>query len=34
MRLAALFIVAARIALAESTAVRQWGDYWADRYGV
>lgn len=34
MRFAVLFVVAAKIALAESAAVRQWGDYWADRYSV
>lgn len=34
MRLAALVALAANIALGEAAAVRQWGDYWADRYGV
>lgn len=34
MRLAAVFVFAANIALGGPSAVRQWSDYWADRYGV
>ena len=34
MKLAVLFVMAATIVSAESAAVRQWGDYWADRYSV
>lgn len=34
MKLAVLFVMAAALVSAESAAVRQWGDYWADRYSV